>query len=274
MSEPKMRSQQVANVSQRMLEDLTRAIESGQFQPGQALPTARDLGEQYDVSFSTAQRVVAHLQRLGLVYSDYVEGRRGVYVRRQGREDFVASDALRPQRPADGPDAFTENAHKTGREPSKRFDMVMLRPPAEIADRLGIDRSDLVVQRTTLQLLDREPWSRERSWYPRDLAEEVGLDTPDDIPQGTKRKLEEAGYVEVAHRNEITDASASQDDANDLGVILGAPLLRQLRTAVTLERITRVTETIWLSGRTRIVYELGDEEALQIIRANRTTPDE
>lgn len=261
----------MANASQQLQEDLTAAIERGEYQPGQPLPTARDLGEQYRVSFSTAQRAVAGLQRLGLVYEGWVDGRRGIFVRRQGREDFVASDALRPERPGDGPDAFTENAHKTGRDPSKRFTMVMLRPPAEIATRLGVDGNDLVVQRTTLQLLDGEPASRERSWYPRDLAAQIGLDTPDDITQGTKRFLADAGFAEVAHVNEITDAAANTEDATDLGVILGAPLLRQLRTAATVDQITRVTETIWLSGRTRLIYELGDEAALELIRTTRST---
>jgi GntR family transcriptional regulator len=266
-----MRSQQVAHAYQQVLEDLTRAIYAGRYSPGDFLPTVRELADDYGISPSTGRQAVNELQRMGLAYSGYVNGKRGVIVRSRGRTDFYATDALRPGRAGSGSDTFTENARKAGRTPSKRFTMVMRVPPANVARRLGLPTDMIVVERTTIQLLDGEPWSRERSWYAPDFAAETGLDTPHDIEQGTKRRLEEQGYRETAHRDEVTDAAASEEDSTDLGVILGAPLLVQTRTAATDARVTRVTQTVRLGGRNRLIWESGSEEGIEAIRHQLAT---
>jgi GntR family transcriptional regulator len=255
----------VAHAWETVTEDLTRAILSGGYKPGDLLPTVRELAERYDISVSTARDAVQALQVSGLVYSGYFDGKRGVRVRSQGRTDFVATDALRPGRPSNGHDAFRENAERAKRTPSVRFTMVMRVPPAGVARRLGLPPDTIVVERTTMQILDGEPWSRERSWYPVDVAQETGLDSPNDIQQGAIRQLASAGHAETAHVDEIIDSHASVDDASDLGVPVGSPLLVQTRTAATDQRVTRVTETVRLGGRNRVVWETGTDEGLAVI---------
>jgi GntR family transcriptional regulator len=256
----------MAHAYQQVLEDLTRAIYAGRYRPGDFLPTVRDLADEYGISPSTGRQAVNELQRMGLAYSGYVNGKRGVIVRSRGRTDFHATDALRPGRPGYGTDAFTENARKAQRIPTKRFTMVMRVPPAHVARRLGLPADTIVVERTTLQLLDGEPWSRERSWYAPDLAAKTGLDSPHDIEEGTIRRLAEHGFRETAHRDEVTDAAANEEDSGDLGVILGAPLLVQTRTAATDSRVTRVTQTVRLGGRNRLIWETGSEAGVDAIR--------
>jgi GntR family transcriptional regulator len=256
----------VAHAYQQVLEDLTRAIYAGVYRPGDFLPTVRDLADEHGISPSTGRQAVNELQRMGLAYSGYVNGKRGVIVRSRGRTDFHATDALRPGRSGSGTDAFTENARKAQRVPTKRFTMVMRVPPAHVARRLGLPADTIVVERTTLQLLDGEPWSRERSWYAPDLAAKTGLDSPHDIEEGTIRRLAEQGFRETAHRDEVTDAAANEEDSADLGVILGAPLLVQTRTAATDARVTRVTQTVRLGGRNRLIWETGSDEGIDAIR--------
>lgn len=255
----------MAHAYETVAEDLTRAILSGGYKSGDMLPTLRELADRYDISVSTARDAVAALQRSGLVYSGYFDGKRGTRVRSTGRTDFVATDALRPDRPNNGGDAFRENAARAKRTPSVKFEMVMRVPPAAVVKRLGLPPDTLVVERTTMQLLDGEPWSRERSWYPVDLARETGLDTPNDVQQGAIRQLAAKGYEETAHLDEIIDSVASVDDAADLGVVVGSPLLVQVRTAATNERVTRVTETIRLGHRNRVIWETGTDEGLAVI---------
>lgn len=248
---------------------LAAEIHDETFPAGTALPTIPELQERFGVSRITVRGALAELAKQGLVYTGYMSGRRGTFVRATGRTDHYATDALKPGRKRSSYDAFSESAERAGRKPSKRFSMRIEAPPREVADRLGVDSDELVVVRSLHQLLDDEPWSTETSYYPRDLAAEAGLDTPHDIPQGTIRALADAGFKEISHVDEITDAVASEDDAHDLGVPLGYPLLVQLRTGATGERITRVSRYVRLGQHTRILWELGREAGLEVIRQVR-----
>lgn len=271
---PTNRSMEVPSAHEQLVRDLTLAIDQGRYAPGDQLPTVRDLADEYGVSPSTARKAVEALQRMGLAFSGYVDGKRGVRVASTGRTNFFATDALRPGRPGAGADVFTENAQKAGRRPSKHFAMVMRVPPARIARRLGLAPNEIAVERTTIQLLDSQPWSRERSWYQVTFAAETGLDTPGDIEEGTIRHLKSAGFEETAYRDEVMDSAATQEDSSDLGVMLGSPLLIQTRTAATGAQITRVTETVRLGGRNRLIWETGTDAGLAVIRAQGIPNDE
>jgi GntR family transcriptional regulator len=253
----------------QIAQQLAAEIHDGTHAAGSALPTIPELQERFGVSRITIRGALGELAKQGLVYTGYVEGRRGTLVRATGRTDHYATDALKPGRKRSSYDAFSENAERAGRRPSKQFAMRIEAPPSEVAERLGSMRDELVVVRSLLQLLDDEPWSTETSYYPRDLAADAGLDTPHDIEQGTIRALSDAGYKEIAHVDEITDATANQDDAQALGVPVGYPLLIQLRTGATAERVTRVTRYVRLGRRTRVLWELGREAGLKVIRDTR-----
>ncbi|HEY9251587.1 MAG TPA: GntR family transcriptional regulator [Nocardioides sp.] len=255
----------MAHAWEMVTEDLTRAILSGAYEPGDLLPTVRELADRYDISVSTARDCIAALQRSGLVYSGYFDGKRGVRVRSQDRTDFVVTDELRPDRPSGRRGALQETDELSGHTPSVRFTMVMRVPPADVTKRLGLPPGTIVVERTTMHVFGGEAQSRERSWYPIDLAQETGLDTPNDIRQGEIGQLEAHGYAESAHVDSIIDSVASVDDAAALGVPVGSPLLVQTRTAATDERVTRVTETIRVGGRNRVIWEIGSSEGLAVI---------
>lgn len=252
---------------ERIAADLAEGIVDGTYAPGTALPTVRELAEQYGVNPKTTAAAVGELQTRGLVYSGQLDGKRANIVRNRGRTSFYATDALRADvRTERGRDAFRENAQRAGRTASTKFRMRIEQPPADIARRLRIGPHDLAVVRISYQLLDDEPWSRETGYYPRDLAEEVGLDVPHDIEEGTIRVLERAGYADKAHRDELADEPATPEDAMDLGVPVGSPLLVQTRTVAADTRITRVTRTVRLPGRVRMIWEHGDSKAIDLIR--------
>ena len=54
---------------------LTQAIIAGEFQPGERLPTVRDLAVEAGVNPNTVQRALAELERDGLVFSQRTAGR-------------------------------------------------------------------------------------------------------------------------------------------------------------------------------------------------------
>ncbi|MEQ7127416.1 GntR family transcriptional regulator [Actinopolymorpha sp. B11F2] len=258
---------------ERVAEELAADIANGVWPPGSALPTIPALEERFGVSRITVRGGLEELARRGLVYTGYIGGRRGTIVRSQGKIDTYLTDALRPDRDRTTMDAFTENAAKVGKRASKRFSMRMEPAPKSVTKILGVDPGALVVIRTLHQLLDGEPWSREVGYYPRDLAEEVGLDTPEDIPQGTIRALADAGHQEIAHRDELTYETAGPQDAHDLGLTIGAPLLMQTRIAATANRVTRVMRYVRIAERNRLVWEVGDAGGLDLIRAAHNSED-
>lgn len=238
-------------------ETLAEEIRSGVWQPGEPLPPGADLEDRFKVSRVTVRGAYAELAKQGLIYTTFHEGKQRLVVRGRDIVIYLATKAIRPGRVRTAMDAFSENAERIGKTPGKRFVMGMSQPPPEIAARLGVAADSLVVARTVYHTLDGEPWSREIGYYPRDLAEELGLDVPHDIEKGTTRVLRDAGYVEVAWRDETTVRRASTADAEDLHVAVGTPLLITVRTAATADRITRVMKHARIGERTHLVHELG-----------------
>ena len=254
---------------EQIAEALAAEIEAGKWPTGTLLPTIPELEERFGVSRITVRGGLRELEKQGLVYTGYAGGRRGTVVRSTGHTDHLLSDPLRYTAEPKKEGTFSQFATRLGREPSLRFEMRLQQVDAWIAKRLGADPEDLVVVRILHQLLDNEPWSREISYYPRDLAEVVGLDAPHTLKQGTMRTLSDAGYKEIAHVDEITFEAAGPVDAHDLSVPVGTPLFVQTRTAATTDRVTRVSRFYRMARTSRMVWETGQEAGLQVLREAR-----
>ena len=131
----------------------------------------------------------------------------------------------------------------------------------DLAERLCVDEGDPLVSRAFLRLVDGEPASLQDSYYTMDIAQECGLITPHDIPQGTIRAMAERGHVEVGYVDEITTRMPSPDEVRKLDLGAGVPVLVYVRTTYTKQRPLRLTLTIFAGDRNRVVYELGDLDA-------------
>ena len=75
-------------LSQLVLESIQESIRDGEFRPGEALPSERELAERYGVGKSSIREAVKMLQVLGVV--ETAQGR-GTYLRRS-----VGPQILRP----------------------------------------------------------------------------------------------------------------------------------------------------------------------------------
>jgi GntR family transcriptional regulator len=113
-----------------------------------------------------------------------------------------------------------------------------------------------------IRYVDGEPWSIQDSSYPMDIAQQAGLLAPHDLPGGTVRAMAEHGHVEVGYRDELTTRMPTPEEAQTLDLAAGVPVLTYVRTAYSKERPVRLTETIFAGDRNRLVYELGDLNAL------------
>lgn len=59
----------------QLLEQIQAKIISGEYEPGQRLPSVRELAAEAAVNPNTMQRAMAELERMGLVYSQRTAGR-------------------------------------------------------------------------------------------------------------------------------------------------------------------------------------------------------
>ena len=59
----------------QLIEQIQRQIISGAYQPGERLPSVRDLAAQAGVNPNTMQRALSELERSGLVFTQRTSGR-------------------------------------------------------------------------------------------------------------------------------------------------------------------------------------------------------
>jgi GntR family transcriptional regulator len=247
----------------RIADLLREEIRAGKWHPGDRLPSHNELADQMQVSITTARNAIQVLVAENLVYT---ATSRGTIVRNQEVLESVVTDHIRPDRPQSAHDIFEEIARAARRDPTKEFSAKMEPASAEVSRWLGVPEDSWVLARTVVQYLDNEPWSWEVSFYPRDLAEATGIDSPHDIPEGTTRRLADRGHAETAHRDTLVARPASAEEAIVLGVGTGTILLDHLRIGANHERVTRATRHRSIASRNRLAYELGDDEGAAIIR--------
>lgn len=247
---------------------LRSEIEQGRWQAGERIPTQQELCERFGVSRNTARNAVEMLIRENLVFS---QTSRGTVVRDRRALDHVVTRPLRPDRPGSGYDIFVETAHQADREASKEFSFGIELPQNWAKHRLGITEETLAVRREIMQYLNGEPWSWEITYYPRGLAELTGVDTPHDIAEGTTRRIADHGYAEIGWIDEHHSYPATPEEAHALTIPIGTWITSQVRTGATTDQVTRVTCTRRIAERNRLVYEMGEDTALERIYTARSS---
>jgi len=244
----------------RIAAELRDAIGRGELPPGSQLPTEQELGERYKVSRNTVRLALGLLANEGIISS--TPGR-GTFVRERAMLTYYASRAEAADRPDDWhTDAYFTEARQQGRQPSQTFDIRIDPASLTVAQRLRVDEGQAVVVRRMIRYVDGEPWSIQDSSYPMDIAQQCGLLVAHDLPRGTVRAMADHGHVEVGYVDEITTRMPSPDEARMLDLGTGVPVLAYVRTCYTKERPVRLTETVFAGDRNRLVYELGQLDAL------------
>jgi len=244
----------------RIAAELRAAITTGQYPPGSRLPTEQELGNRYKVSRNTIRLALGLLANEGTITS--TPGR-GTFVRDRVVLTYHASRAEAADRPDDWhTDAYFTEVKQQGRQPSQSFSMRVEPASLAVAQRLEINEGEAVVVRRMLRYVDGEPWSIQDSSYPMNIAQECGLLVPHDITRGTVRMMADHGHVEVGHRDEITTRMPTPEETDTLDLGIGVPVLVYARTAYTKARPVRLTETVFAGDRNRLVYEMGQLDAL------------
>lgn len=188
-----------------------------EMEPGDMLPSERDLSETYGLSRTTVRLAMRELEDMGMV------------TRRHGKGTFVASSS-REATNLMGTYSFTEQMRSHGRVPSTRvleFDIREASKP--VASRMEISLGEKVIRLRRLRLADEVPMMVERTYLPAScfvgLTREALEATPlyDLIEQEYEQRIKVAEEAFCAR-------IAQGDEPTLLGVPEGSAVLHMART--------------------------------------------
>jgi GntR family transcriptional regulator len=232
----------------RLRQALRERVTSGEWRPGDQIPTIRQLGDLYGVSRITVVQALDALAREGLL------------VRWQGKGVFVGRPRIQ------GPRApllsFSEQALRNGHVPGSR--MLRLRreaPTPALQSRLSVSPEQPVIRIERLRLLDGEPAAIQQSFVPEHLVPDllVSAETIDSL----YRLLADIYGVLPTNASETYAATTlSADQATLLATHPGAPAFQIDRTTTDqYGRSIEYTTSIVRSDRQQLHLDLSREQS-------------
>lgn len=188
---------------------LRARLASGDYPPGQLLPSEADLAAVHDVSRVTIRKALGELKTERLIDS------------RQGFGWYaVAAPVLQPLGELTTIEAQITAA---GRTPRRRvLSFAFVPAPARPAEVLG---ADTVLEFSRLNLADDQPLARVIVWVPESLASDLSRRAVENHPLYELLGITLGGAIQT-----ITAVGASRADADLLQLAEGSPLLRCERT--------------------------------------------
>lgn len=147
---------------QIIMDEILTRIRSGKLQPGQKIPTEKELAEYFEVNANTVRRALAKMQDLGVLQG---ERGRGVFV----REDIVRYPiGVKQQQSAELNRLHRANLRQV-------LGAKTVRPSADIASALCIPSDSYVRRIETLTWVDSRPFSLATYYYPLPRFHDIDL---------------------------------------------------------------------------------------------------
>lgn len=213
----------------RIADDIRAKIETGEYAPGQQLPTYDDLAASNLCSLAVVRKAVDLLKQQGLLIT--VQGR-GTYVRERAHARRHGMDRYSRGSWSSGKSILVAEAGQQGHDVDQLMRFLGTAPaPEAVAERLGIEaRSPVHVRRRTT-LIDGRPNQLADSFYKLELAEAVpSLKQEDTGPGGGFARIEDAGYPLARIREEIALRMPTGPESAVLQLPEGTPVAELIRT--------------------------------------------
>jgi Transcriptional regulators len=222
----------------RWIED---AIKRGLINPGDALPSERDLAQRADVSRVTVRKAVQQLVR------------EGVLVQRHGSGTFVAPQTQRVEQSLSQLTSFTEDMARRGMSVRAEWlERDLHIPSPEETLILGLGAGERVARISRLRLTVDTPLAIERA----SLSSSV-LPDPMEIGDSLYRHLELSGTRPVRAIQRIRAANIAEQDAQLLQVPVGSAGLHIERISyLATGRVIEFTRSIYRGDTYDFVAEL------------------
>jgi GntR family transcriptional regulator len=192
-------------------EELVRErIETGEWVVGTAIPSERELSNEFGLSRTTTRKALDRLVAEGVLHK---VPRRGTFVS-QPKTVFEAL-SLR---------GFSAQALESGASPSSRLlRLERLLPSAQVAQRLEIPPTQLVFLIERLRTVNEVPVALHQSFVPMDLA--PSLQESDLLASSLYELLARHGIAVGRAQETLESALATEYESVLLGVPAGSPML-------------------------------------------------
>ena len=199
---------------------ITQSLQSGEWKPGELMPSEVELAGRFKVSQGTVRKAIDELAAENLV------------VRRQGKGTFVATHA-------------EERAHVRflrlmpdeglPHHPESRFvEVKRIRAPAEVARLLELKSGDAVVYIKRIQSFEGEPTILEELWLPGQLFKGLSAERLAEYKGPMYGLFESEFGTRMIRASEKIRAVAADASASEfLKVAEGTPLLCAERVSFT-----------------------------------------
>jgi GntR family transcriptional regulator len=198
---------------------LRTKIRSGEWRPGQLIPSERELSQMYGLSRMTARQAITELVN------------EGVFYREQGKGTFVGRHRIAQH--LTRLTGFTEDIRARGQQPSTKVLAARMAPADEVvAERLRVPVGQMVFSVQRLRLADSEPLAIESSQVSFKGCERL-LD--EDLEHSSLYRLLETKYGVplIEAEQELEAGLAGNEEAQLLKIPVGSPVLFTRRTSYT-----------------------------------------
>ena len=198
----------------KIITEVQRRIESGEYPPGSLLPSEHQLSAEFGTARPTVVRALRVLRQEGWI--DTQQGK-GSFVR--GRPALAGVSSERRGQ--------AELDRDESREPGELISVDTSPAPPRIAALLNIDRGAELVSRRRLIRQDGGEASEIVTWWlAPNLAERTGLTNPDPVRGGIRSLLGRIAGLRIDHVVEqVTARRAEPQEAKLLGIPRSAPVL-------------------------------------------------
>jgi GntR family transcriptional regulator len=203
----------------QLKEILREKIRSGEWKPGDIIPSERELSENYGISRMTTRQAITDLVN------------EGVFYREQGKGTFVTRHKITQQLMR--LTGFTEDIRARGQQPSTKVLVAEMRSATEVvAEKLRISVGQLVFCIQRLRLADGEPLAIELSHINFKGCEKL---LEEDLEQNSLYRLLESKYgvPPMEAEQELEAGLAGTEEAMLLKIPMGSSLLYTRRTTFT-----------------------------------------
>jgi len=212
--------------------------------------------EQYGVAPQTVVNAINVLRAEGLVVG--LTGS-GCYVRRQRPVMRMARTRLSRAERAAGRGAFTTDAHAGGWSARVDVDIRTERADDEIAAALDLEPGADVLVRDRVMYADDQPVQLATSYLPRDLTTRTAIEQENTGPGGVYARLEDAGHALTHFQEAVRIGQASEHEAAQLDLPVGAAVYRIRRIARTATRPVEINLITAAGERYELYYEFPAE---------------
>lgn len=207
--------------------DLREKITSGEYAPGQRLPSERELVDAYQVSRPTIRDAINLLRTEGVVAAEHG---RGVFVRPSGTIQRLARARLSRKARGENKGAFLADAATQGFTPTTTVE-VRFEPAGDRAAVLNVDPGDEVTVRDRVMRADDAVVQLAVSRLPRVFTRGTAIEQDDTGPGGVYARLEDAGHTIGRYAEEVASRMPTPEEASALQLAQGVPVITVTRVA-------------------------------------------